>query len=183
MSRVTGQKDARSVAPGTAAPDTLIIGLGNPLRGDDGVGITVARALSERMLPAGVEVVDGGTQGLGLVSVMEGRRRVILVDAADVGQAPGTFVRFALHEARLRGDDQPLSVHAAGLREALLLAQALGTLPDQVIIFGVQPASVDWNDALSPEIKAALPALVKAVRAEALHRGPLAKTEGDPQRG
>jgi hydrogenase maturation protease len=181
MSRVTGQKKARSVTPGTAAPDTLIIGLGNPLRGDDGVGITVARALAERMLPAGVEVVDGGTQGLGLVNVMEGRRRVILVDAANIGRAPGRFVRFALDEARLRGDDQPLSVHAAGLREALLLAQALGTLPDQVVIFGIQPASVDWDDALSPEIEAALPALVEAVLAEAFHRDPLAKTDGDWQ--
>lgn len=183
MSRVTGQTKARSVTPGTAAPDTLIIGLGNPLRGDDGVGITVARALAERMLPAGVEVVDGGTQGLGLVNVMEGRRRVILVDAADVGQAPGKFIRFSLDEARLRGDDQPLSVHAAGVREALLLAQALGTLPDQVIIFGVQPANVDWDDALSPEIEAALPALVEAVRAEALQGDPLTRRRGTHRQG
>jgi hydrogenase maturation protease len=166
---------------GTAARDTLIIGLGNPLRGDDGVGITVARALAERMLPDDVEVVDGGTQGLGLVNVMEGRQRVILVDAADVGRVPGQFVRFALDEAHLRGDDQPLSVHAAGLREALLLAQALGALPDQVIIFGVQPAKIDWDDALSPEIEATLPALVEAVLAEALHGGALAKTDGDSQ--
>jgi hydrogenase maturation protease len=169
------------VTPGTAVRDTLIIGLGNPLRGDDGVGITVARALAERVLPDGVEVVDGGTQGLGLVNVMEGRQRVILVDAADVGQAPGQFVRFALDEARLRGEDQPLSVHAAGLREALLLAQALGTLPDQIIIFGVQPASVDWDEALSPKIEATLPALVEAVLAEALQRDPLAKADGDSQ--
>lgn len=166
---------------GTAAQDTLIIGLGNPLRGDDGVGICVVRALAERSLPDGVEVMDGGTQGLGLVNLMEGRRRVILVDAASMGQNPGQFVRFALGEACLRGDDQPLSVHAAGLREALLLAQALRMLPDQLIIFGVQPAKVDWGDALSPEIEAALPALVEAVLAEAFHRGPLARTDGNSQ--
>jgi hydrogenase maturation protease len=181
MSRVADQEPERNVTLGTVVRDTLIVGVGNPLRGDDGVGTTVARALAERDLPAGVEVVDGGTQGLGLVSVMEGRQRVILVDAADVGRVPGQFVRFALDEAHLRGDDQPLSVHAAGLREALLLAQALGVLPDQVIIFGVQPARVDWDDALSPEIEAALPALVEAVLAEALHGGRLAKTDGDSQ--
>ena len=53
--------------------ETLIIGLGNPLRGDDGVGVRVVQAFAEQALPAGVEVVDGGTQGLGIVNLMEGR--------------------------------------------------------------------------------------------------------------
>jgi hydrogenase maturation protease len=143
-----------------------IIGLGNPLRGDDGVGVRVAEMLAARALPPGVEVIDGGTLGLGLVNLLEERRRVILVDAANVGQAPGQFVRFTLDEVQLLGDEQHLSLHASGLRDALLLAQALKVLPDEVVIFGVQPANLEWSSDLSPEVEAALPDLAAAVLAE-----------------
>lgn len=145
---------------------TLIIGLGNPLRGDDGVGVCVVQKLMAHPLPPGVAVVDGGAQGLGLVNLMAGQQRVILVDAADVGRSPGQFVRFTLAEARLLGPDQHLSVHAAGLRDALLLAEALEMLPSEVIIFGVQPRHLDWDEALSPEVEAILPNLIAAILAE-----------------
>lgn len=152
--------------PDRSLPTTLVIGLGNLLRGDDGVGVRVAQMLARQTLPSDVEVVDGGTQGLGLVNLMEGRQRMILVDAADVGKTPGEFVRFTLDKVVLRGDDQHLSVHTAGLREALLLAQALKILPDEVVIFGVQPANLDWANALSPEVEATLPDLITAVLSE-----------------
>jgi len=150
---------------------TLVIGLGNPLRGDDGVGVRVAQTLATSALPANVDVIDGGTQGLGIVNLLEGRQRVILVDAADVGRRPGEFVRFTLDQARLLGDDRMLSIHAAGLREALLLARALEILPDEVVIFGVQPANLEWDDDLSPGVKAVLPNLIAAVLAEATGNG------------
>ncbi len=153
------------------ARDTLIIGLGNPLRGDDGVGVCLAHALAEQILPSGVEVVDGGTQGLGLVNLLEGQQRVILVDAAEMGKNPGQFVRFTLDEARLPGDDEALSTHGAGVRDALLLAQALKVLPDELVIFGVQPAGVEWDTVLSPQVQATLPALIRAVLAEAVAGG------------
>ena len=143
--------------------ETLILGLGNPLRGDDGVGVRVVEALAERALPGEVEVVDGGTGGLGIVNLMEGRQRVILVDAADMGRAPGEFVRFTPEDARLLGDAEHLSIHGAGLRDSLMLAQALGTLPEEIIIFGVQSVELDWKSALSPEVEASLPALVEAI--------------------
>jgi len=145
---------------------TVVIGLGNPLRGDDGVGVHLVQALRERTLPAAVEILDGGTQGLGLVTLLEGRRRAILVDAADVGRAPGQFVRFRLDEARLPGSDERLSVHAAGLSDALRLAEALGVLPEEVIVFGVQPAAIEWDRGLSPEVEGAMPRLLEAVLAE-----------------
>ena len=145
---------------------TLVIGLGNPLRGDDGVGVRAAQALRTRTLPENVEVADGGTRGLDLVNLMEGWPRVILIDASHVGRTPGEFMRFTLDEVRLLGDDDPLSIHDAGLREALLLAQVLGVLPEQVIIYGVQPAHLVWRDGLSQEVEATLPELVDAVLEE-----------------
>jgi len=151
---------------GDSRPTTLVIGLGNPLRGDDGVGVRAIQMLAAQALPPGVQLADGGTQGLGIVNLMEGQQRVVLIDAAEVGRAPGQFVRFTLDEAQLRGNGQHLSVHAAGLRDALLLAQALKVLPDEVVIFGVQPASLEWNDRLSREVEATVPDLVAAVLTE-----------------
>ncbi len=169
MDNGEGKRDlgARAVSL-VPAPATLIVGLGNPLRGDDGVGVRVTQLLAERCLPGDLEVVDGGTQGLSLVNILEDRQRVIVVDAADMGRLPGEFVRFVLEEARLLGEEEGrFSVHGAGLHEALLLAQALGILPDQVVLFGVQPARVGWEVGLSPEVEAALPGLVAAVLREA----------------
>jgi hydrogenase maturation protease len=157
---------------GSSPPATLVVGLGNVLRGDDGVGVRVAQALMKRALPEGVTVVDGGTSGLGIVHLMEERTRVILVDAADMGEEPGQFVRFGLDEVELLDGEEPLSVHAAGLRDALLLAKALGVLPDEVVVFGVQPATLEWRNGLSPEVEATLPSLIAAVFSEAATSNP-----------
>ena len=145
---------------------TLVIGLGNSLRGDDGVGMRIAALLTSQTLPEGIEVAQGGTPGLELVNWMEGWQRVIIIDAADVGRQPGEFLRFTLDEGYLLGDDQHLSIHAAGLRDALLLAEVLGTLPKEVIVYGVQPAHLDWVDALSPEVEQAIPRILRAVLGE-----------------
>lgn len=163
-----GQGSASKAATASHAPspDTLIVGLGNPLRGDDGIGPRVIQMLVDEALPEGVKAVEGGTQGLGLVSLMEGWRRVILVDAANVDQPPGGFVRFTPQEARLTGSDQSISVHNAGLRDALLLAETLELLPDEIVIYGMQPANLDWDDNLSPQVEAAMPELVRALRDE-----------------
>jgi hydrogenase maturation protease len=162
----SGKRQGIPLATCSLQPATLIVGLGSPLRGDDGVGVRVAQVLAGRVLPDGVQVVDGGTPGLELVNLMEGWPRVILVDAANVGRKAGEFARFTLDEARLLGQDEPLSVHGAGLGDALLLAQTLGVLPDEVIIFGVQPARLEWQEGLSPEVEAALPDLIQSILKE-----------------
>jgi hydrogenase maturation protease len=148
------------------AQGTLIVGLGNPLRGDDGVGVRVVQLLAAKDLPDGVETVDGGTLGLDLVNLMEGWQRVILVDAANVGRDHGQFVRFTLDETRLLNTHEPVSIHAAGLRDALLLAQVLGALPEKVIIYGVQPANLDWNTELSPLVEATIPEIANCILGE-----------------
>jgi hydrogenase maturation protease len=154
-------------AASSLPPATVIIGLGNLLRGDDGLGVRAVQALADRDLPSDVEVIDGGTHGFGLIGLLEGRRRVIFVDAAQIGRSPGQFVRFGPDEARLLGSERQLSVHEAGLSEVLALAQALDALPEEVIVFGMQPAGLEWDDVLSPEVEAALPSLVDAVLADA----------------
>lgn len=142
---------------------TLILGLGNPLRGDDGVGPRLVEELTRRGLPEGVTALDGGTGGLDLLRVMEGWRRVVIVDAAELGLAPGQFARFLPDQVRLAEAADGYSLHEAGLSEVFALAYALGRALPDTVIFGVQPADVGWTDRLSPAVEAALPALVNAV--------------------
>ena len=154
---------------------TLILGLGNPLRGDDGVGCRLVEELARRELPPGVQVLDGGAAGLGLLNLVEGWERVVVVDAAEMGRGPGEIVRFTLADVRLASaSDRPsagsghrFSLHHAGLSEVLALADALDRTLPEMVIFGVQPARVGWGEGLSPAVEAALPALIAAVLKEA----------------
>ncbi len=147
---------------------TLVLGLGHPWRGDDGVGPRLVAELAARPLPPGVALRDGGTGGLDLLHTLEGWERVIVVDAADMGQEPGTFVRFTPQEARLipKFTEGSVSIHNAGLSDVLTLAGALGCSLPEIVIFGVQPAYVGWREGLSPAVEAILPRLIAAVLEE-----------------
>ena len=147
----------------------LILGLGNPLRRDDGVGPRVIKELQRQGLPDEITVLDGGTGGLDILRVMEGWDNVIIVDAADVDAGrgdvgPGEFVRFTPGQVRLAQSDDNLSFHHAGLAEVLGLARALDHALPSIVIFGVQPGDVGWGEGLSSGVEAGIPTLVEAVR-------------------
>ena len=150
---------------------TLILGLGNPLRGDDGIGPRVIEEIVRRGLPEGVSSLDGGTGGFDLLNVLEGWKRVVVVDAADVGREPGQFVRFTPEQVRFI-DTTSHSLHHAGLGEVLALADVLGQVLPEMVIFGVQPGKVGWGQGLSPAVEAALPALTDAVLEESTGGSP-----------
>jgi hydrogenase maturation protease len=145
--------------------DTLILGLGNPFRGDDGVGAAVVAALQKRHLPSGVTVEDVGTPGLELLLLWQGYHRVLIVDAAEMGMEPGIWRRFLLEEADLPFDDVSLqgTLHGVGLAESLALARALDILPAEMVIYGVQPARTGWSASLSKAVKAAIPPICNAI--------------------
>lgn len=143
-----------------------IIGVGNPLMGDDGVGIAIVERLRGLTLPDEVEVVDGGTGGLTLLHLMEGAAVVLLVDAAEMGEPPGTVRRLGLEEIRPDGE-AAISLHQAGLAEVFALGRELGMLPPRLVVFGVQPSSVEQRIGLSPPVETALPAVVAQVLAAA----------------
>lgn len=140
---------------------TLVLALGNPLRGDDGVGAAVLNALPA--LPPGATGLDGGTPGLGLVLSLQGYDRAIIVDAAEMGEIPGTWRRFTPDGLRTPDSDLHGTLHDAGLAEALLLGEALGTLPSEIIIFGIQPGEIGWAPGLTPAVAAAIPGLCEAI--------------------
>jgi hydrogenase maturation protease len=156
---------------------TLILGLGNPLMADDGAGIQVAELLRQQSLPAEVEVQDGGTAGLGLVPQMANHQRVILIDCVRFGGNAGDWRRFVLQETELLGEAGTLSLHHASLRDALLLAETLDMLPPELIIYGIQPACVEWDHPMSEDVAAALPQIAQAVLDEVTIQSPVDRTE------
>ena len=147
-------------------PATLVLGLGNPLRGDDGVGARVVEELNHRGLPQGVTAMDGGTGGLDLLRILERWNRVVIVDAADVGLEPGQFVRFTPDQVRLTGASGAFTLHNAGLSEVLALAAALNLDLPELVVFGVQPAEIGWGEGLTLALEAALSGLADAVLEE-----------------
>ena len=141
-------------------PRTVVLGLGNMLMADDGVGLAaLARLEEEWFVPREVELVDGGTWGMNLLPVIERADRVLILDAIDLGDPPGTLIR-------LEGDEIPrflgqkLSPHQIDLREVLALAELRGTLPGQVITLGIQPERVELSTTFSPPVAARLDQLV-----------------------
>ena len=145
---------------------TLILGVGNPLQGDDGLGVRAAEMLAERELPPGVRVEEIGTPGLGLANWLEAESRVILVDAIHMGERPGTWRRFGPEEVRLIASGDVLASHEPGIAEGLALAQALNMLPDEIVFYGVEPVRCEMGQELSPAVSGALPGLVEAILAD-----------------
>jgi len=149
--------------PSDEVKRVLILGLGNLLLGDEGVGVQVAEELKGLELPDGVSVVEGGTAGLGLIGLMEGYQKVIIVDAADMGRPPGCVLRFTPLEAQLKTAEAPLSLHQIGLGEVLALAEALEVAPAELVIIGIQPSRVEMGAGLSSEVEGAIPQIIRII--------------------
>ena len=145
---------------------TLVLGIGNLVMSDDGIGVRVIQQLSASFrFPDGVDLLDGGTLGLDLLPRLEGVERLLVVDAVDIGKTPGTL-------ARMSGDDVPIvletkvSPHQMGLKDLLAVAMLQGFAPLEMVLWGVQPEKIEMGLDLSPAVAGAVDALVKNVLLE-----------------
>lgn len=143
-----------------AARDTVVLGLGNPLMADDGVGIAALNRLRTTWdVPPGVRLEDGGTWGMSLLPLIETAGRLLLLDAIRLQRVPGT-----LHQ--LGWDDLPrylalkLSPHQIDLKEVLALCEWRRSIPKEVVALGIEPARIELHPELSPEVAHAVPQLV-----------------------
>jgi len=139
----------------TTTPATqLVIGVGNPFRGDDGVGPFVARLVREQVAPTCV-VTEASGEGTALMSLWEGVPHVILIDAVRSGAQPGEVLRIDAATQRVPSDLFHYSTHAFSVAEAIETARALGSLPPSVTIFGIVAASFAHGQTLTPAVAAA----------------------------
>lgn len=147
----------------------VVLGIGNPLLGDDGFGVEVARRLIRASQDSpelsGVEIVDGGSQGLYLLPYLQGRSHIIVADAIAFGGLPGEIVRLTADQipARLQ---VKLSEHQVAFHEVLALMQLLGEEPEEFLFFGVEPKSNEWGDAMSEEVAAAVEPVIQQIQAQ-----------------
>ncbi|MBL0225689.1 MAG: HyaD/HybD family hydrogenase maturation endopeptidase [Geobacteraceae bacterium] len=147
-------------------PRVLVLGIGNLVMSDDGVGVKVVQRLQQEYLfPDSVEVLDGGTLGLDLLPKLEGIDHLIVVDAVETGQKPGSCVRLAGEELPIALETK-VSPHQMGLKDLLSVAQLLGHSPGEMILIGVQPGSIEMDTELTPEVQAVLQVLIDNVLKE-----------------
>jgi hydrogenase maturation protease len=141
---------------------SAVIGLGNPLMGDDGFGLVALARLRDEWTLEGVELADGGTWGMSLLPLIEDSERIVLLDAIAAGRSPGDVVvlerdRLPIYLTR------KLSPHQIDLRDVLAAAEWRGNLPDETVAIGVEPRSVELCTELSPEVDQAVDAAVALV--------------------
>ena len=140
---------------------TVVIGIGNTIHQDDGAGVHALRRLeADARVPADAVFVDGGTRGLELLADAAGYSHLLLLDAIDVGEQPGTVIR--MEGVDLRGLPGAVSVHQLGLADLLATLPLISDAPTEVVLLGIQPAETDWGVELSPAVEAKLGELVEA---------------------
>ncbi|OQW94738.1 MAG: hypothetical protein BWK77_08750 [Verrucomicrobia bacterium A1] len=135
----------------------VVIGLGNPLMSDEGIGIHVIQALEARAgeFP-GVDFLDAGASGMTALHAMAGRRKAVFVDCARMGELPGSIRRFTPDQV-VSGKVLPgFSLHEGDLLAFIRLSERLGECPKEIVIFGIEPASVESGQELSAELTANL---------------------------
>ncbi len=144
----------------------LVMGLGNLLMSDDGLGSRVISELEKRYLPCEqVNLLDGGTLGLDLLPRLEGVDKLLIVDALQMGVEPGRVFRLEGEEVP-RAFANKLSVHQMGLQDLLAVAELQGHLPRELVVIGAQSAEIEMVMELSPAVEAAFDKVVSAVLTE-----------------
>jgi hydrogenase maturation protease len=133
----------------------VVIGVGNAARGDDGAGVVTA----QRTGPLGLVA----TAPFQLIDLWEGADDVVVVDAARSGAAPGTIHRFEVRSQPLPTTVLGGSTHAIGVAEVVELARAMGRLPARLTVYGIEIGALSHGDTLSPEVEAAVDAVVREV--------------------
>lgn len=145
---------------------TLVIGLGNILLGDEGLGVRAYERLCARyQLPPEIEAMDGGTLGMMLLPYLDGVTDLLLMDAVSSGAPPGTLVRLEGEELKT-ALALKMSMHQVGLQELLAISSIQGSLPQRIVLWGMEPALMELGLDLTEPVAAQLDALVDAVVGE-----------------
>lgn len=140
------------------ASATVVLGVGNVLWADEGFGPrTVEKMLADGSVPDGVEAIDGGTQGIYLLPVVQSARRLLVLDAVDFGREPGQILVLRDAEIPVFFGQRPLSLHQTAFTDVLAAAELTGKMPEKVTLVGVQLENIDdWGGGLTPSVAGAM---------------------------
>ena len=154
----------------TSPPKITILGVGNELLSDEGVGVHVIKELREMDIPPGIEVIEGGTDGFGLLNIICETDHLVVIDSLKGGGNPGSIYRFNVKDAPNCPDYFKTSVHQIGILEVLNLSGLIGKTPE-TIVFGVEPKRITTGMELSPEIQEKIPRIIELVLEEIKDKG------------
>lgn len=162
---------------------SVVVGVGNPIMTDDGIGKAVVEYLEDAgaVDPANLRAVHAGTTAFLALEAMSGTDRAVVVDAVDVDDEPGTVHRFRWEDGAF-GDHPDVMMHDFSFAEALTTAAGAYDLPEEIILLGVVPASLDPGLDLSPTLADRVPQIADAVLAELFNPGERNQT-GEPMEG
>jgi hydrogenase maturation protease len=143
----------------------VVLGIGNSLLADDGVGVHAIRCLREAVPEPDIEWIDAGTLNFTLLPYLENARALVVIDAAELGEKPGTVRVWQGEEMdRIVGAGRRNSVHEAGLADLLGMARLRDCLPAHRALITVQPQRIDWGETLSAPVAAAMPGICERAR-------------------
>src|SRR4030066_590609 len=163
MKKPTASSAADSPGGETIPPQKIVIlGVGNLLLSDEGVGVHVANELMKMDLPPEVSVVEGGTDGFRLLNVITEADRLIVIDAVKGNADPGSIYRFDIDDVRNCPSGFKTSVHQIGILEVIDLSELIGKKPHTTII-GIEPKSLEMAMELTPEIKSKIPRIIELI--------------------
>ncbi len=133
---------------------TVVLGLGNPLMSDEGIGVFLISRLSmlADSFPS-VEFADAGTGGMSLLHYFEGRDKVVIIDCANMNEEPGKIKRFTPAQVKSVKQLAHFSLHEQDLLKIIEIAKQLGQCPKKIVIFGIQPKNVSFGQSLSEELE------------------------------
>ena len=143
----------------------LILGVGNSIQKDDGIGVHVLEELEKLSLPETIELFDGGTAGFDLINIVANRDKVVVIDAVNGGETPGTIYKFTPEDIKSRSIMYD-SLHQLGIIESLQMAKLLDKYPKECVIFGVEPKEIDWGLELTELLKLKVPKVIDLVLKE-----------------
>jgi hydrogenase maturation protease len=131
----------------------VVLGLGNPLMADEGIGVRLVERLMQvaDRYPS-VDFIDAGTGGMSVLHLLAGRRKAVLIDCALMGGEPGAIERFTCEQVHSRKVLAHQSLHEADLMHVISMARQLGEAPEEIVVFGIQPEAVEPRDSLSPAL-------------------------------
>jgi hydrogenase maturation protease len=147
--------------------ETAVIGLGNPLLRDEGIGIVLLEELRKEGAFSGtVEGIDAGTSSFSILHLLPGRKKAVFLDCAFMGLEPGTIARFTPEQVRSANAFSSHSFHNGNLLQILDLAKQLGDCPREVVIFGIEPQTIGQGQGLSPLLQSKIPQYLEEIRKE-----------------
>jgi hydrogenase maturation protease len=149
------------------AKDILVLGLGNLLMSDEGIGIYIVNELQKQAVKfPNAEFIDAGTGGMTVLHLIANRKKAVIIDCALMGQTPGTIRKFKPEDAESIKKVSHFSLHDVDILKVLEISKQLNECPHEIVIFGIEPAKVEMGSSLSDELVGKLENYIQLIGSE-----------------